>query len=191
MIRCNDDFLVLAKECFTLVDLLSYRSLHQPEQVAFVFLQDGETEAARWTYRELDCRSRAIAAQLQAQGLTGERALLLYPPSLDYLAAFFGCLYAGVVAVPAYPPRNHRNTPRILAVVNDAKPAIALTTTTIQARVQALTSTVDLKQEIQQAVAEAFQQMVATGGIPMVASNLPLPPPPTKKQYATPFSRCV
>lgn len=138
MIRCNDDFLVLAKECSTLVDLLSYRSLHQPEQVAFVFLQDGETEAARWTYRELDCRSRAIAAQLQTQGLTGERALLLYPPGLDYLAAFFGCLYAGVVAVPAYPPRNHRNTPRILAVVNDAKPAIALTTTTIQARVQSL-----------------------------------------------------
>ena len=138
MIRCNDNFLVLAKECSTLVDLLSYRSLHQPEQVAFVFLQDGETEAACWTYRELDCRSRAIATQLQAQGLTGERALLLYPSGLDYLAAFFGCLYAGVVAVPAYPPRNHRNTPRILAVVNDAKPAIALTTTTIQSRVQAL-----------------------------------------------------
>ncbi|WP_416671486.1 amino acid adenylation domain-containing protein [Egbenema bharatensis] len=138
MIRCNDDFLVLAKECSTLVDLLGCRSRHQPEQVAFVFLQDGETETARWTYRELDCRSRAIAAQLQAQGLTGERALLLYPPGLDYLAAFFGCLYAGVVAVPAYPPRNHRNTPRILAVVNDAKPAIALTTTTIQARVQSL-----------------------------------------------------
>jgi acyl-CoA synthetase (AMP-forming)/AMP-acid ligase II len=50
--------------------------------------------------------------------MSGERALLLYPPGLDYLAAFFGCLYAGVVAVPAYPPRNQRNTPRIKAITS-------------------------------------------------------------------------
>jgi acyl-CoA synthetase (AMP-forming)/AMP-acid ligase II len=138
MIRSDYGSPVISKNCSTLVELLSYRSRQQPEQVAFVFLQDGEIEATHWTYRELDCRSRAIAAQLRTQGLTGERALLLYPPGLDYLAAFFGCLYAGVLAVPAYPPRNQRNTPRILAVVNDAEPAIALTTTTIQARVQSL-----------------------------------------------------
>jgi acyl-CoA synthetase (AMP-forming)/AMP-acid ligase II len=69
-------------------------------------LPDGETEGEQLSYGELDRRSRAIASQLQGLGLSGERALLLYPPGLDYLAAFFGCLYAGVVAVPAYPPRN-------------------------------------------------------------------------------------
>jgi amino acid adenylation domain-containing protein len=122
----------------TLVDLLSYRSLHQTEQIAFTFLQDGETEETSWTYQDLDRRSRAIASQLQALGLTGERALLLYQPGLDYLAAFFGCLYAGVVAVPAYPPRNKRNTPRIKAILKDSEAAIALTTTTIKSRIQSL-----------------------------------------------------
>ncbi|HEY9872003.1 MAG TPA: fatty acyl-AMP ligase, partial [Candidatus Obscuribacterales bacterium] len=122
----------------TLVDLLRYRSLYQAETTAFTFLQDGETEETSWTYQELDRRSRAIASQLQSLGLSGERALLLYQPGLDYLAAFFGCLYAGMVAVPAYPPRNKRNTPRIQAIVKDAKAAIALTTTTIKCRIQSL-----------------------------------------------------
>lgn len=122
----------------TLVDLLHHRALHQPKQLAFTFLPDGETEAVSWTYQELDQQSRALAAQLQELGLSGERALLLYPPGLDYLAAFFGCLYAGVVAVPAYPPRNQRNAPRILAIVTDAQAAIALTTTTIFSKVQSL-----------------------------------------------------
>ncbi|MBW4636669.1 MAG: amino acid adenylation domain-containing protein [Gloeocapsa sp. UFS-A4-WI-NPMV-4B04] len=124
--------------CSTWVDVLRYRTLHQPEQVAFTFLPDGETVEESLSYRELEKCSRAIAAQLQALGLSGERALLLYPPGLDYLVAFFGCLYAGVVAVPAYPPRNQRNTPRIQAVVADAQASIALTTTAILSQVQSL-----------------------------------------------------
>ncbi len=124
--------------CSTWVDVLRYRTLHQPEQVAFTFLPDGETAQESLSYRELEERSRAIASQLQALGLSGERALLLYPPGLDYLVAFFGCLYAGVVAVPAYPPRNQRNTPRIQAVVADAQASIALTTTAILSQVQSL-----------------------------------------------------
>jgi len=107
------------------VDLLQQRADYQPQQRAFTFLQDGEIEAETLTYQELDQRARAIAAHLQVQGLVGERALLLYPPGLDYLAAFFGCLYAGVVAVPAYPPRNARNIPRIQAIVTDAGAATA------------------------------------------------------------------
>ena len=67
--------------------------------------------------------------------------MLLYYPGLDYLAAFFGCLYAGVVAVPAYPPRNQRNTPRIQAIVNNARVAIALTTSATLSKAQSLLST--------------------------------------------------
>ncbi|NEQ20723.1 MAG: AMP-binding protein [Microcoleus sp. SIO2G3] len=122
----------------TSVDMLRYRAIQQPEQLAFTFLPDGETESDRLTYGEMDRLSRAVAAKLQALGLSGERALLLYPPGLDYLTAFFGCLYAGVVAVPAYPPRNQRNTPRIQAVVADAQAAIALTTSGILSKVQSL-----------------------------------------------------
>lgn len=125
-------------EYSTVVDILHFRSSTQAEQIAFTFLEDGETTQATLTYPELDRRSRAIASRLQALNLSGERALLLYPPGLDYLVAFFGCLYAGVVAVPAYPPRNQRNTPRIKAVVTDAQAAIALTTTAILPTVQSL-----------------------------------------------------
>ncbi|MBD2677466.1 MULTISPECIES: non-ribosomal peptide synthetase [Nostoc] len=125
-------------DLYTVVELLRFRSSTQPDKNAFTFLLDGETEKATLTYQELDRRSRQIAAQLQALGLTGERALLLYPQGLDFLVAFFGCLYAGVVAVTAYPPRNERNTPRIKAISQDAQAAIALTTTEILRTVQSL-----------------------------------------------------
>ncbi len=125
-------------EFSTIVELLRYRSSQQAKQLSYTFLADGETESDRLTYQELDRCSRAIASQLQSLGLSGERALLLYPPGLEYLAAFFGCLYAGVVAVPAYPPRNQRNTPRILAILEDAQAAIILTTSGILSQVQSL-----------------------------------------------------
>lgn len=123
------------------VNLIRDRALQQPNRLAFGFLPDGEIESDlshTLSYHELDRQSRAIAAQLQALGLGGERALLLHPPGLEYIAAFFGCLYAGVVAVPAYPPRNARGTPRIQAVVKDAQAAIALTTRAWLPKVQAL-----------------------------------------------------
>ncbi len=122
----------------SVVELLRYRSDLQAEQLAYTFLADGDTESDRLTYQELDRRARAIASQLQTHVAIGERALLLYPPGLDYLAAFFGCLYAGVVAVPAYPPRNQRNTPRIKAILADAQPRIVLTNTAILPTIQSL-----------------------------------------------------
>jgi acyl-CoA synthetase (AMP-forming)/AMP-acid ligase II/acyl carrier protein len=120
----------------TLVDLLRYRALHQPCQPAFTFLQDGETEAGSLAYEELDRQVRAIAAQLQSLGVSGERALLLYPPGLEFVAAFFGCLYAGVVAVPAYPPRPNQSLSRLQAIGADAQATIALTTTTVLSNVE-------------------------------------------------------
>ncbi|TBR56964.1 non-ribosomal peptide synthetase [Westiellopsis prolifica IICB1] len=114
----------------TIVDILRFRYAHQPSQLAYTFLPDGETEENSLTYQELDRQARAIAAKLQALGLSGERAILLYPSGLDYIAAFFGCLYAKVIAVPAYPPRNKRGMPRIRAILEDAQAKCALTSTT-------------------------------------------------------------
>jgi acyl-CoA synthetase (AMP-forming)/AMP-acid ligase II len=113
----------------TLVDLLSYRAQHQPDQTGYIFLQDGETEAGRLTYQELDRQARAIASKLQSLNATGSRALLLYPPGLEFIAAFFGCLYAGVVAVPAYPPRRNQTMSRLQSILANAQAAVALTTT--------------------------------------------------------------
>jgi acyl-CoA synthetase (AMP-forming)/AMP-acid ligase II len=78
----------------TLIELLSWRALQQPEQRIFTYLADGEVEGAHLTYEALDSQSRAIGALLQSFGANGERALLLYPAGLEFIPAFFGCLYA-------------------------------------------------------------------------------------------------
>ncbi len=119
-----------------LVDLLRHRASHQSNDPAFYYLVDGETDELLWTYAELDRRARAIAAWLQSLGLQGERALLLYPAGLDFIAAFFGCVYAGVVAVPAYPPRKNRSLERIEAIADDAEAKVALSTHEVLGRVQ-------------------------------------------------------
>ncbi|HEY2163863.1 MAG TPA: AMP-binding protein, partial [Gemmatimonadaceae bacterium] len=98
----------------TLVDLLRARSAEQGSDVAFTFLVDGEHEGPRCTFAELDARARAVASVLRDRGVRpGDRALLLYPPGLDFIPAFFGCLYAGVIAVPAYPPQPSQASPTL------------------------------------------------------------------------------
>ena len=115
----------------TLLDLLRTRADHHPDNLAYRFIQDVDSDILTVTYVELDRRARAIGAWLENHGAGGKRALLLYPPGLDYIASFFGCLYAGVTAVPAYPPRLNRPAPRIQSIVADSQPSFALTTTTI------------------------------------------------------------
>ena len=105
----------------TLVDLPRARAGDQHNQRAYTFLIDGETATHHLTYGELDRQARAIGALLQQTQAPGERALLLYPPGPEYIAAFFGCLYAEVVAVPAYPPRLHRSLPRLRSLLEDAR----------------------------------------------------------------------
>lgn len=112
----------------TLVELLRERALSDPDRQAYTFLTDGETQEVHLTCGELDQRARAIGASLQAAGAKGERVLLLYPPGLEYIAAFFGCLYAGAVAVPVYPPRLNQNLVRLESIIEDAQPALTLTT---------------------------------------------------------------
>ncbi|MEB3358629.1 MAG: hybrid fatty acyl-AMP ligase/type I polyketide synthase [Synechococcales bacterium] len=115
----------------SLIDLIRYRAQHQPEQIVFTFLRDGEVELGRLTYRELDRQARAIAATLQSLKTLGERALLLYSPSLEFITAFFGCLYARVLAVPAYPPRPNQTMTRLRSIMTDAQATVALSTSNL------------------------------------------------------------
>ncbi|MBN3926842.1 AMP-binding protein [Nostoc sp. NMS4] len=131
------------EECSTLVELLRYRAEIQPNQKAYTFLQHGETEEVSFTYRELDLRARAIASHLQSLKGYGDvydglrlRALLLYPPGLEFIAAFFGCLYAGVVAVPVYPPKRNQSLSRFQSIVSDAQTRIALTVSSNLTQIQ-------------------------------------------------------
>ena len=121
-----------------LVSLVRHRARHQPDAVAFTYLVDGETRSwcsptPGWT-----AKPRAIGAWLRVRGLVGERVLLLYPAGLEFIAAFFGCLYAGVVAVPVYPPRRNRSLNRIQAIADDAEAKVALTTDVVLTRIHAV-----------------------------------------------------
>lgn len=114
----------------TLVELLRWRAREQATGRAYTFLVDGKIEGATLTYGELDRQARAIGAWLQAHNARGERALLLYPQSLEVLAALFGCLYAGVIAIPAPAPeasRLKRTLPRLQAIAKDARAGFVLT----------------------------------------------------------------
>ncbi|AKT40701.1 type I polyketide synthase [Chondromyces crocatus] len=118
-------------EVSSLVDLLRWRAEHQPSTRAFTLLQeDGETEDGHLTYAEIDAAARSIAAQLQSLGFEGKRVVLLFPASLGFVTAFFGCLYAGAIAIPAPPPspsRIARTLPRLTGIVEDARPVAVLT----------------------------------------------------------------
>lgn len=121
-----------------LVELLLHRARCQAKDVAFTYLVDGENQEQRLTYEELDRKARAIGAWLESKNLTGQRALLLYPAGLEFIVAFFGCLYAGVIAVPVYPPRRNRSLGRIQAIADDADARVALTTESVLKRVMPL-----------------------------------------------------
>lgn len=118
----------------TIVDILSTHALAKPRQTAFRFLADGETESARVSYMQLHQQAQAIAARLQTQLRIGDRAILVYPDSggLEFIAAFLGCLYAGIIAVPINPTRNTRSIKQLIARTEFCEAKITLTTKAFQ-----------------------------------------------------------
>lgn len=143
-----------------LVELLSYRACNQPEQKAYTFLKGGEAKVVELNYQQLHLQAQTIAGHLQSIEAAGERCLLLYQPGLEFIAAFFGCLYANVIAVPAYPPRRNQNLSRLQAIVTDAGAKIVLTTTSLLD---------NLKERSRKDLNLAELQWVATDGL---SSNL-------------------
>src|SRR5258708_38688538 len=112
----------------TIVDVLRLRAETQRDEIAYRFLADGEEERSTLTYGELYRRARRVAAELQKQTAPGQRALLLDSSEADYIVTFFGCLCAGVIAVPIYAPRlNKKGNARVESVVADAQPSVILT----------------------------------------------------------------
>lgn len=117
----------------TLLDLLQQRAAAYQDKVAFSFSYNGDDEdRTELTYQELDRRARAIASTLQQQGAAGERVLVMCRPGLDPIAGFFGCIYAGAVAVPVH----ERLAPRLSLVVPDAHARFVVATSETQAKIK-------------------------------------------------------
>jgi acyl-CoA synthetase (AMP-forming)/AMP-acid ligase II len=125
----------------SLVELLRSRAMREPEQRIYTYLIDGEIEGAHLTHEALDRQARAIGALLQGYQAAGQRALMLYPAGLEFISAFFGSLYAGIIAVPV-PPLNmthpQRTLARLRAIAIDAQATLVLTTSSILAKAECL-----------------------------------------------------
>ena len=122
----------------SLVELLISRAHEHPERVAYTFVAQDGAEELSVTYEQLDRKARKIAAAIQELNLAGIHALLLYPFGIEYIAAFFGCLYAGAAAVPAYPPRSSRNVARLQSIIADAQARLVLTTQAVRGKLEGL-----------------------------------------------------
>lgn len=120
----------------TVADLLRERAAAAPDRMGYAYLADGDAAQVEVTYGALDRKARGIAAALRDTCPEGGRAVLLLPPGLDYVSAFFGCLYAGVVAVPVALPdgaQARRAVPQLLSIIGDARAGVALTTASTRA----------------------------------------------------------
>lgn len=148
-----------------LVSLLSARTRETPDRVAYRYL--GETQGpVSNTYAELDRAARDIAAQLREGCERGERVLLLYPPGLEFIHAFWACLGAGVIAVPAPPPnplKPKQSLQRLVSIVESARPTFALTLSSTLERVSPVVSEIP---------AFAGMRWLATDKIVGVTANL-------------------
>ena len=125
------------------------RAQAAPDATAYTFLDDGEREGARMTWGELDRRASALAQAIAASAAPGARALILCPPGLGFIPAFFAALRARAIAVSAYPPRTgreidpqDRTLARLRAIARDAAPAVILAPGVLVQRATAVTALV-------------------------------------------------
>lgn len=146
----SENNLIPFPDASTFVEFLYRRALHHPDREVFTFLIDGEIEGARLTFGDLDRRARAIGAWLQQHVERGSRVLLVYPSDLEFITAFFGCLYGGMIAVPTYPPqtRTKRSIAKVQAIINDVQPAAVLTISSLSSIVESVYAQVQNLQDV-------------------------------------------
>jgi len=110
-----------------LVDMLQYRGDSNNSDIACILLEDGFTEKEIKTFGEIDLHARAVGASLQKIGQKGDPVLLLFPTGIDFIIGLFGCFYAGMVAIPAYPPRKNKVNERFHSILDNSGTQIILT----------------------------------------------------------------
>ena len=121
-----------------ILEILRSRVKTTPDKMVYTFLKDGLDIEKSYTYAELDLHSRAIA-KVMGENVVGKRALLIFPPGIEFLAAFFGALYAGAIPIPAPPPdkaRLKRTLPRLHSIIKDAGAEFIITASTLSETMQ-------------------------------------------------------
>lgn len=151
-----------ATDCGTLVDLLRWRACHEPDKTGWTFLQYPLAEERNLTYRDLHCRACEIGVRIQNLAPRGSRALLLYNSNPEYIPAFFGCLYASVIAVPTYPPRRHAPIDGLLALIRDSGAVIVLTSKAILAEMEPDIAQTPMLQTLQWVATDAIDSSAET-----------------------------
>ena len=104
----------------TLIDRLEQHAASRPQRVAYRFINAQTDETDRMTYAELRDAARRVAAFLLENVATGDRVAICCTPSLDFVRAYIGCLYAGVIAVPTYPPARPADWERLSGILKDS-----------------------------------------------------------------------
>src|SRR5947199_4250807 len=120
----------------TVTDLLDMRMRVHPDRTAFTFISGSSSAPACLSFASLASEARRIASELITLNVHRRPVLLLYPAGLEYLSAFFGCLYAGAIAVPFLPPRSNRKLRRLESVLKDAEPSLALSVSHMVSKLQ-------------------------------------------------------
>ena len=110
----------------TIVEYLHHHVANKPNEIAFSFLPSSTEPLAELTFVEFYSEALSVANFLKSKVHVGDKVLLLYPQNIDYVVTFYGCLLAGVIAIPAPLPKN--NPTQIINIINECKPVLALTT---------------------------------------------------------------
>ena len=155
----------------TIYDFLADYAHSKSDDKAFTFIEDNG-EKSQISFNELHQKAQAIAQYLTTEFKAGSRVVLLFPPGLEYIQAFLGCLYAGVVAVPLYPPQSKKHAGRVLTVIDDCQACLILTNKMLKGQLAAELSPLPVKGFDELATASSVDAQASTN-----ASEFSLPTP--------------
>jgi thioester reductase-like protein len=107
----------------SILDHLDSLADKHPEKLLYSFLDVNGDPIESYTYASFLQRAEAIAGYLLKAGrfVSGDRLLLAYPPGLEMICAFFGCVRAGLIPVPVYPPSSRGFQSALYKMVHIAK----------------------------------------------------------------------
>lgn len=160
--------------CSTLIELLAIRARQTSSFPVYTYLRDGEEATQIVTFRELEDKSKVVAATLQQTSQAGERVMLLYPPGIEFASSYFGCLYSQRLAVPLPPPRPSRlkqTMERLLEIAKSAEPTVVLTVAAVRDKAEELSQELKDLQRFTWITTEDLPSSAASSWRPPVVSK--------------------